>query len=83
MTPPPYELDVRPILREGGEPFSAIMEAVGALAPDTQHVGIDVEHGDVGLKATGLQHREGDIARAAGHVEMTERPVLGRVDRGQ
>ncbi len=33
MTPPPYELDVRPILREGGEPFSAIMEAVGALAP--------------------------------------------------
>ena len=56
---------------------------VGALAPDAQHVGIDVEHGDVGLRATGLQHREGDIARAAGHVEMMERPVLGRVDRGQ
>lgn len=29
---PPYELDVRPILREGGEPFSAIMQAVAALA---------------------------------------------------
>lgn len=27
------DLDVRPILRDGGEPFSAIMEAVGALAP--------------------------------------------------
>jgi uncharacterized protein (DUF2249 family) len=30
---PPYELDVRPILREGGEPFSAIMQAVAALTP--------------------------------------------------
>lgn len=28
-----FELDVRPILRNGGEPFSAIMEAVGKLAP--------------------------------------------------
>jgi uncharacterized protein (DUF2249 family) len=28
-----YDLDVRPILREGGEPFSAIMEAVAKLAP--------------------------------------------------
>jgi uncharacterized protein (DUF2249 family) len=27
------DLDVRPILREGGEPFSVIMEAVAALAP--------------------------------------------------
>lgn len=27
------ELDVRPILRNGGEPFPAIMEAVGSLAP--------------------------------------------------
>ena len=33
MTSPHYELDVRPILRQGGEPFSAIMEAVAALAP--------------------------------------------------
>ncbi|MBN9071298.1 MAG: DUF2249 domain-containing protein [Rhizobiales bacterium] len=33
MDHPPYDLDVRPILREGGEPFSAIMEAVAALAP--------------------------------------------------
>lgn len=33
MSPVPYDLDVRPILREGGEPFSAIMEAVAALAP--------------------------------------------------
>lgn len=33
MTPAPYELDVRPILREGGEPFGAIMAAVAALAP--------------------------------------------------
>jgi uncharacterized protein (DUF2249 family) len=34
MTLPHYDIDVRPILREGGEPFSAIMAAVEALAPD-------------------------------------------------
>lgn len=28
-----YDLDVRPILREGGEPFSVIMETVAKLAP--------------------------------------------------
>lgn len=33
MTPPHRDLDVRPILKAGGEPFSAIMEAVAALAP--------------------------------------------------
>ncbi|MCA0008715.1 MULTISPECIES: DUF2249 domain-containing protein [unclassified Mesorhizobium] len=33
MSAPHYDLDVRPILREGGEPFSAIMEAVAALGP--------------------------------------------------
>ncbi|UCI22940.1 DUF2249 domain-containing protein (plasmid) [Mesorhizobium sp. B2-1-8] len=33
MTHPDYELDVRQILREGGEPFTAIMEAVAALVP--------------------------------------------------
>jgi uncharacterized protein (DUF2249 family) len=33
MTHTHYELDVRPILRAGGEPFGAIMEAVNALAP--------------------------------------------------
>ena len=33
MSLPLYELDVRPILREGGEPFSAIMDAVAELAP--------------------------------------------------
>jgi hypothetical protein len=33
MTSVPHELDVRPILRQGGEPFGAIMAAVAALAP--------------------------------------------------
>ena len=33
MTIPHHELDVRPILRDGGAPFSIIMEAVAALAP--------------------------------------------------
>jgi uncharacterized protein (DUF2249 family) len=33
MTIPHRDLDVRPILRDGGEPFSAIMEAVAELAP--------------------------------------------------
>ena len=32
MTQLPHELDVRPILLAGGEPFSAIMEAVDGLA---------------------------------------------------
>ena len=32
MTQLPHELDVRSILRAGGEPFSAIMEAVSGLA---------------------------------------------------
>lgn len=32
MTQHPRELDVRPILRAGGEPFGAIMEAVNGLA---------------------------------------------------
>lgn len=31
--PPARELDVRPILRAGGEPFEAIMQAVDALQP--------------------------------------------------
>jgi uncharacterized protein (DUF2249 family) len=33
MNPSYYDLDVRPILRDGGEPFGAIMEAVAKLAP--------------------------------------------------
>ncbi len=33
MTQVPHELDVRPILRAGGEPFTAIMDAVKSLAP--------------------------------------------------
>lgn len=33
MTISPYDLDVRPILRDGGEPFGAIMAAVADLAP--------------------------------------------------
>lgn len=33
MTTPFRELDVRPILRNGGEPFQAIMEAVQSLKP--------------------------------------------------
>ncbi|MCA1490570.1 DUF2249 domain-containing protein [Ensifer sp. NBAIM29] len=32
-SPAPRELDVRPILRSGGEPFQAIMEAVSGLKP--------------------------------------------------
>lgn len=33
MTQTPHELDVRPILRAGGEPFTVIMNAVKELAP--------------------------------------------------
>lgn len=33
MSIAPYELDVRPILRAGGEPFAAIMDAVNELKP--------------------------------------------------
>ena len=31
--PAPLTLDVRPELRNGGEPFARIMQAVGDLAP--------------------------------------------------
>lgn len=34
MTPDPYELDVRPILRGGDDPFQAIMQAVNGLLPE-------------------------------------------------
>jgi len=34
MPPRFMELDVRPILKEGGEPFPAIMQAVQSLEPD-------------------------------------------------
>lgn len=34
MTETFVELDVRPILRQGGEPFGKIMQAVASLAPD-------------------------------------------------
>ncbi|MDE2601186.1 MAG: DUF2249 domain-containing protein [Bradyrhizobium sp.] len=34
MTQVPHELDVRPILRAGGEPFAAIMDAVKGLGPE-------------------------------------------------
>lgn len=34
MTTTYVELDVRPVLKAGGEPFGAIMAAVSALAPD-------------------------------------------------
>lgn len=34
MTQDYLDLDVRPILRNGGEPFEKIMEAVAALTPD-------------------------------------------------
>lgn len=34
MTTAFVDLDVRPILREGGEPFAKIMEAVSTLGPD-------------------------------------------------
>jgi uncharacterized protein (DUF2249 family) len=34
MTLVPHELDVRPILHDGGEPFSVIMQAVGLLGPE-------------------------------------------------
>ena len=33
MTVPSLELDVRPLLKNGGEPFQAIMAAVGRLEP--------------------------------------------------
>lgn len=33
MAPDPYELDLRPILRAGGEPFADIMRAADGLAP--------------------------------------------------
>ena len=36
MTIPYKELDVRPILREGGEPFGAIMAAETTASPNSE-----------------------------------------------
>ena len=33
MIKDPYELDVRPLLKSGSDPFQAIMRAVDGLAP--------------------------------------------------
>jgi hypothetical protein len=46
------------------EPFDALLG--GALAPDIEHCGVDVGHGD--MRAM-LGHAEGDVAGAARHVE--------------
>ncbi len=45
-----------------------------------QHVGIDIEHDDLGERRTGPRHPEGDIAGAAGDVEMAKPHGLGRPD---
>ena len=54
-----------------------------ALAPDRQHVGIDVERGRLRAGAAGLHDAHGDIAGAAGDVEQMEGAIaLRRVDGG-
>ena len=43
-----------------------------ALNADAQHVGVDVGNGDARLRPACPRHPEGDVARAAGDVEMGE-----------
>ena len=43
-----------------------------ALGADAQHVGVDVGDGDARLRPAGPRDAEGDVARAAGDVEMGE-----------
>ena len=45
----------------------------GALAPDREHVGVDVDHGGAGAGAARRDHPERDVAGAAGEVEQRER----------
>ena len=49
-----------------------------SLATDPQHVAVDVEHGDMRLRPALVEKPEGDIAGAAGDVEMAERARLRR-----
>lgn len=81
MTQPDYELDVRPILAQGGEPFGTIMEAVAALAPGQNlrllapFKPVPLFHvlGQRGLDPTAREIGNGDW-------EVIFRPIGGRQD---
>ncbi len=76
MTTQLAELDVRPTLRDGGEPFQQIMEAVGALAPG-QGLRLLATFKPVPLfsvlRSKGFEHEEREIG--GGDWEVLFRPT--------
>ncbi|MGX8012370.1 DUF2249 domain-containing protein [Mesorhizobium sp. ORM8.1] len=81
MTQSDYELDVRPILAQGGEPFGAIMEAVAALAPG-QGLRLLAPFKPVPLFHVLTQRGFEPLAREIGNGdwEVIFRPIVGRQD---
>ncbi|AZO23585.1 DUF2249 domain-containing protein [Mesorhizobium sp. M1E.F.Ca.ET.045.02.1.1] len=81
MTQSDYELDVRPILAQGGEPFGAVMEAVATLAPGQNlcllapFKPVPLFHvlGQRGFEPTAREIGNGDW-------EVIFRPIAGRQD---
>ena len=83
MTQSDYELDVRPILAQGGEPFGAIMEAIAALAP-SQSLRLLAPFKPVPLFHVLSQRGFEPTAREIGDGdwEVVFSPIAGRQDSG-
>ncbi len=55
---------------------------LGALAPDLEHVAVDVENRDLGFGSASLGHPESDVAGAPGDVEMRKWRSFRRMHPG-
>ena len=53
----------------------------GALAPDGEHVRIDVADGGAGILAAGFDHPQRHVTGAAGDVKERKWPAFGRIHR--
>jgi len=58
---------------------AAELQLGGSRTADLEHVGVDVEHRHARGRAARAHDAEGDVAGAAGHVEMVEGKPLWRV----
>ena len=72
------------VLGVGLDERHAVLEpaSLGAFGADAQHVGVDVGDGHAGLAAPRPRDAEGDVAGAAGDIEMGERAGRRRMDLG-
>ncbi len=77
-----YIIGERQILRIRLDEFESGVEVAfgGALAPNVQHIAIDVEHRDFSLARARFGDAKCDVARASGHIEMAESGVSRGLD---